>query len=275
MLHKPFGAMLLLIILIATSTDGKTATQKQAVMVGVQRAVDGIRHQLPKRVDEVTTLTNAYIDPNDGRKAVFVSTLSVPKDDIDQKKWQDLGRKLRNQACTDELFKDSVHIATCACSTATLTNTVKLSVSFSSTIADRFSLRPLSTIVSSSRDAWRPCPPSVQLADTCPPGDFGQWPKRPESVRVFRCLIRGRPDVIAGQIDVLPAKRRQMREQFVWDLLGRAQGGDGAVEIAGVPKDDGRDQQVQPRRTVLLILISAVADFSEPVNEHGPRQAVA
>ena len=110
MLRTLFGAMLLLIVLIVASTDGKTATQKQyqAVMVDVKRAVDGIRHQLPKRVDEVTTLTNAYIDPNDGRKAVFVSTLSVPKDDIDQKKWQDLGRKLRNQACTDELFKDSV-----------------------------------------------------------------------------------------------------------------------------------------------------------------------
>jgi hypothetical protein len=109
-LPKPVGAMLLLIILIVTSTDGKTATQKQyqAVMVDVKRAVDGISHQLPKRVDEVTTLTNAYIDPNDGLKVVFVSTLSLPKDDIDQKKWQDLGRKLRNQACADDLFKDSI-----------------------------------------------------------------------------------------------------------------------------------------------------------------------
>jgi hypothetical protein len=53
-------------------------------------------------------LTNAYIDPNDERKAVFVSTLSVDKDDIDQKKWEDLGRKLRNQACADHLFKDSI-----------------------------------------------------------------------------------------------------------------------------------------------------------------------
>ena len=61
---------------------------------------------------------------------------------------------------------------------------------------------------------------------------------------------------------VLPAKRRQMRKQFVWDLLGRAQGGDGAVEIAGVPKDDGRDQQVQPAR-VLLVLVTTTqrADF--------------
>jgi hypothetical protein len=109
-LRKPFVAMLLLIMLIVISGDGKTATQKQyeAVTVDVKRAVDGIRHQLPKRVDEVTTLTNAYIDPNDERKAVFVSTLSVDKDDIDQKKWEDLGRKLHNQACADHLFKDSI-----------------------------------------------------------------------------------------------------------------------------------------------------------------------
>jgi hypothetical protein len=59
-------------------------------------------------VDEVTTLTDGYIDPNDDRKAVFVSTLSVAKDDIDQMKWQDLGQKLRRQACTDDLFKDSI-----------------------------------------------------------------------------------------------------------------------------------------------------------------------
>jgi hypothetical protein len=108
-LRKPFVAMLLLTMLIISS-DGKTATHKQyeAVTVDVKRAVDGIRHQLPKRVDEVTTLTNAYIDPNDERKAVFFSTLSVGKDDIDQQKWEELGRKLRNQACADHLFKDSI-----------------------------------------------------------------------------------------------------------------------------------------------------------------------
>jgi hypothetical protein len=39
--------MLLLIILIVTSGDGKTATRKQyeAVTLGVERAVDGIRDQ--------------------------------------------------------------------------------------------------------------------------------------------------------------------------------------------------------------------------------------
>ena len=110
MLRKPFIALLSSIILIVTSGHGKTATQKQyeALTLGVKRAIDGIRRQLPKRVDEITTLTNAYIDPNDDRKVVFVSTLNVAKDDIDQKKWQDLGRKLRRQACADELFKDSI-----------------------------------------------------------------------------------------------------------------------------------------------------------------------
>jgi hypothetical protein len=107
---QPFVATLLSIILIVTSVDGKTATQKryEAVTLDVKRAMDAIRHELPKHVDEVTTLTNAYIDPNDDHKAVFVSTLNVAKDDIDQRKWQDLGRKLRRQACADDLFKDSI-----------------------------------------------------------------------------------------------------------------------------------------------------------------------
>jgi hypothetical protein len=109
-LREPSVAMLLLIILIVTPGDGKTATQKryETVAHDVKRAIDGIRHQLPKPVDEVTTLTDAYIDPNDDRKAVFVSTLSVAKDDVDQKKWRDLGQKLRRQACADDLFKDSI-----------------------------------------------------------------------------------------------------------------------------------------------------------------------
>jgi hypothetical protein len=108
--NKPFIAMLLLIVLIVACEDSEAATQRQydSVTRGVRHAIEDFRHQLPKRVDEVTTLTNAYIDPNDDRKAVFVSTLDVTKSDIDRRKWQDLGRKLRNQACADDLFKDSI-----------------------------------------------------------------------------------------------------------------------------------------------------------------------
>lgn len=110
MKNKSFIAILLSVVLIVVCDNSEAATQRQydSVTRGVRHAIEGVRHQLPKRVDEVTTLTNAYIDPNDDRKAVFVSTLGVTKGDIDQRKWQDLGRKLRNQACADDLFKDSI-----------------------------------------------------------------------------------------------------------------------------------------------------------------------
>jgi hypothetical protein len=108
--NKSFIAMLLSVVLIVVCDNSEAATQRQydSVTRGVRHAIEGVRHQLPKRVDEVTTLTNAYIDPNDDRKVVFVSTLGVTKGDIDQRKWEDLGRKLRNQACADDLFKDSI-----------------------------------------------------------------------------------------------------------------------------------------------------------------------
>jgi len=88
----------LLMALVVGCGDGEAATQKQyeAVASGVRHAIDGIRHQLPKRVDELTTLTNVYIDPNDDRKAVFVSALYVSESEIDQKNWLDLRRKLHN-----------------------------------------------------------------------------------------------------------------------------------------------------------------------------------
>jgi hypothetical protein len=62
---------------------------------------------------------------------------------------------------------------------------------------------------------------------------------------VFRGLIGGRPDVVAGEIDVLPAKRRQVRKKVFGNPLGLAQGRDGAVEVAGVPQGDGGDQKVE------------------------------
>ena len=36
---------------------------------------------------------------------------------------------------------------------------------------------------------------------------------------VFRHLVGGRPDVIAGEIDVLPAERRQVSEEMVGHVL--------------------------------------------------------
>ena len=59
---------------------------------------------------------------------------------------------------------------------------------------------------------------------------------------VFRHLLGERPDVIAGEIDVLPAERRQMGKKVIGNVLGLAQGGDGAIEIAGVPQGDSGDE---------------------------------
>jgi len=74
---------------------------------------------------------------------------------------------------------------------------------------------------------------------------------------------------------VLPPERRQMGEQVIGNVLGLAQGGDGAVQIAGIPKSDGGDEDVEPAGPMLLVFEGAVADFAEPMNEDRARQAVA
>src|SRR3954467_2005284 len=109
---------------------------------------------------------------------------------------------------------------------------------------------------------------------------------------VFRCLGR-RPDIVAGEIDVLPSERREVSEKVVGNVLGLAHCSDRAAQIAGVPQDDGRDEEIEAGSAVLLVLVGAggdeeveagggvllvlvgaVADFAEPMNEDGTRQAV-
>ena len=92
---------------------------------------------------------------------------------------------------------------------------------------------------------------------------------------VFRHLVGGRPDVIAGEIDVLPAERRQVEEKVIGNILRLAQSSNRAIKVAGVPQGDGRDQKVEAGSAVLLVLVGAVANFPEPMNEDGARQAVA
>ena len=74
---------------------------------------------------------------------------------------------------------------------------------------------------------------------------------------------------------MLPAERGQVSQQMIGDVLGLAQGGDGALEISRVPQDDCGDEQVEAGGAVLLVLVGAVADFAEPMDEDRPRQAVA
>ena len=91
----------------------------------------------------------------------------------------------------------------------------------------------------------------------------------------FPSWLRGAPDIIAGEIDVLPAERREMGEKVIGNVLGLAQGGDGAFEIPCVPQDDRGDEKVEAGGAVLLVFVGAVADFAEPMNEDGAGQAVA
>jgi hypothetical protein len=52
-----------------------------------------------------------------------------------------------------------------------------------------------------------------------------------------------------------------MSEKVVGNVFGLAQGGDGAVQITGIPQDDRGDEEVQAGRAMLLILASPDDSF--------------
>jgi hypothetical protein len=72
-------------------------------------------------------------------------------------------------------------------------------------------------------------------------------------------LIGGAPGVVAGEIDVFPAKRGDMPEQVVrYALTVCPQGVWGGLQIRRVPQNDGCDQEVEPRGAVDLAFEGAV-----------------
>ena len=89
---------------------------------------------------------------------------------------------------------------------------------------------------------------------------------------VFRRILQSDPDIVAGQVDVLPAQRREMRQEMFGDIFRLAQGGDRSFEVSGVPQDDRGNDEVQARSAVLLVLVGAITDFAEPMNKDGTRQ---
>ena len=52
---------------------------------------------------------------------------------------------------------------------------------------------------------------------------------------VFRHLFCGGPDIIPGQVDVLPAERGQVSQQMIGDILDLTQSGHGTLQIPRVP----------------------------------------
>jgi hypothetical protein len=100
------------------------------------------------------------------------------------------------------------------------------------------------------------------------------WSQRSELIRAD--LGAATPEVIAGQVDVLPAQRRQVLQQAAIDGLAVAtQGVRRPLQTDRVPQHDSRRHQVEAAGPVALLLETAVADFAQPVEEHGAGQRVA
>src|SRR5947209_2852608 len=101
--------------------------------------------------------------------------------------------------------------------------------------------------------------PAVQVGSGGLASDLGHGPERAESVRVFRGRSLGAPDVVPGEVHMLPAERGKVSEELVRDILGVVESGNGALKVARVPQDDGGDEEAQTRSAVLLVLVGAVA----------------
>ena len=72
-----------------------------------------------------------------------------------------------------------------------------------------------------------------------------------------------------------PAQRRQVREvsrSGFNPLLSQMV--QGALQVDGVPQDDGGNQQIEAARPIALVFVGTVPDFPESVEEHGPSQRV-
>ena len=75
---------------------------------------------------------------------------------------------------------------------------------------------------------------------------------------------------------MLPAERRQVLQQAVIDGMAvTAQCMCRPFQIYGIPQHDGRGYQVEATGPVALLLETAVADFTEAVEEYGTGQRVA
>ena len=53
-----------------------------------------------------------------------------------------------------------------------------------------------------------------------------------------------------------------------------SQGGDGAIKIHGVPKNDRCDAEVETTGTMSLRLVGAVSQFAQTIETDGPREII-
>ena len=76
--------------------------------------------------------------------------------------------------------------------------------------------------------------------------------------------------MVAGEREVFPPEGRDVAHG-VW---ADPEVGGGQREIAGVPEDHGRDDEVQPRGAIGLVLEGAVAQLAEAAEEDGAGERV-
>ena len=96
----------------------------------------------------------------------------------------------------------------------------------------------------------------------------GKHPERPELAR-YACTILP-PDVVAREVDVFPAERRQVPKQtFVPGWIASPYGMSRPFQVHGVPEHNGRRDQVQAAGTMALLLKAAVTQFAQSGEEHG------
>lgn len=94
-------------------------------------------------------------------------------------------------------------------------------------------------------------------------------PYRPE-FPVFQ-LAALPPDVIACQVDVLPAQRRQVLIQVgIHRLPGVGQPLGCPLQVGRVPQQNGGRHHVEATGPVALLLETPILDFTEVVEEHRP-----
>jgi hypothetical protein len=81
--------------------------------------------------------------------------------------------------------------------------------------------------------------------------------------------------VAARKAGVLPGERREMSESGVVNALVLSQGVDDSSAVDGVPDGDGATKRLRPLATVPLVLVRAVPDLTQPMEENGASQRVS
>lgn len=83
------------------------------------------------------------------------------------------------------------------------------------------------------------------------------------------------PGIDAGQIDMLPAKRRDVYQHVVGSIPAvLAEMSNSPAEINGDPVHHGADDEIEPRGTESLAIIRTVSDFAAVVEANGPFEFV-